>query len=36
MNLEPLTIPGQPDRLSQLLDYVSWAATAAGLGEAGI
>ncbi len=36
MNLEPLTIPGQSDRLSQLLDYVSWAATAAGLGEAGI
>ena len=36
MNLEPLTIPGRADRLSQLLDYVSWAATAAGLAEAAI
>ncbi len=36
MNLEPLTIPGRAEMLSQLLDYVSWAATAAGLGEAGI
>jgi anti-sigma regulatory factor (Ser/Thr protein kinase) len=35
MNLEPLTIPGRAELLSQLMDYVVWAATAAGLGEPG-
>ncbi len=34
MNLEPLTLPGKPDYLSQLLDYVTWAAAAFGLDEA--
>jgi anti-sigma regulatory factor (Ser/Thr protein kinase) len=33
MNLEPLCIPGQPESLSQLLDYVTWAAAAFGLDE---
>lgn len=33
MNLEPLTIPGESDYLSQLLDYVAWAAAAFGLEE---
>ena len=36
MILEPLTIPGRSERLSQLMDYVTWAATAVGLGEQGI
>ena len=36
MILEPLTIPGRPERLSQLMDYVAWAATAVGLNEAAI
>ena len=36
MILEPLTIPGRPEMLSQLMDYVAWAATAVGLGEQGI
>lgn len=34
MNLEPLTLPGKPGYLSQLLDYVTWAAAAFGLDEA--
>ena len=36
MILEPLTIPGRSEMLSQLMDYVVWAATAVGLGEQGI
>ena len=36
MILEPLTIPGRAEMLSQLLDYVAWVATAVGLGEQGI
>ena len=36
MNMEPLTIPGEPDYLSQLLDYVTWAAAAFGLDEAAV
>ncbi len=34
MNLEPLTVHGIPDNLSQLMDYVAWAAAAGGLDEA--
>ncbi len=34
MNLEPLIVPGNPDNLSQLMDYVTWAAAAFGLDEA--
>ena len=34
MNLESLCIPGKPDNLSQLLDYVTWTAAAFGLDEA--
>lgn len=34
MNLEPLTVRGEPDNLSQLMDYVAWAAAASGLDEA--
>ena len=34
MNLEPLTVPGRPEFLSQLMDYVTWAAAACGLDEA--
>lgn len=34
MNLEPICIPGKPDNLSQLLDYVTWAAAGFGLDEA--
>jgi len=34
MILEPLTVPGRSDALSQLMDYVAWVAAAAGLGEA--
>jgi anti-sigma regulatory factor (Ser/Thr protein kinase) len=33
MILEPLTVPGQPDAITQLLDYVAFAAAAAGLDE---
>ncbi|MCL4804001.1 MAG: anti-sigma regulatory factor [Anaerolineae bacterium] len=33
MNLEPLTLPGEIAYLSQLMDYVTWAAAAAGLDE---
>lgn len=33
MILEPLTIPGRSEALSQLMDYVAWVAAAAGLGE---
>lgn len=33
MNLEPLTLPGETAYLSQLMDYVTWAAAAAGLDE---
>lgn len=36
MNLEPLTIPGEPDYLSRLLDYVTWAAAAFGLDESAL
>lgn len=36
MILEPLTIPGRSEMLSQLMDYVVWAATAVGLNEQGI
>lgn len=34
--LEPLTIPGRPERLTELMDYVAWAAAGAGLGESAI
>ncbi|MBP6786243.1 MAG: ATP-binding protein [Candidatus Promineofilum sp.] len=34
MILEPLTLPGATAYLSQLMDYVSWAAAAGGLPEA--
>ncbi len=34
MILEPLTIPGQPDMLTHLMDYVAFVAAAAGLDEA--
>lgn len=34
MILEPLTLPGESDYLSQLMDYVTWAAAAVGLEEA--
>lgn len=33
MILEPLTLPGQSENLSQLMDYVAWAAAAFGLEE---
>jgi anti-sigma regulatory factor (Ser/Thr protein kinase) len=33
MILEPLTIPGQPAMLTQLMDYVAWVAAGAGLPE---
>lgn len=33
MILEPLTISGRSDTLSQLMDYIAWVAAAAGLGE---
>jgi anti-sigma regulatory factor (Ser/Thr protein kinase) len=33
MILEPLTVPGQPDAVTQLMDYVAFAAAAAGLDE---
>lgn len=33
MILDPLTIPGQPDMLSQLMDYVAFVAAGAGLAE---
>ena len=34
MIFEPLSIPGQSANLSQLLDYVAWAAAAFGLDDA--
>lgn len=34
MNLEPITLPGKPENLSQLMDYVAWAAAAFGLDDA--
>lgn len=34
MILEPLLVPGQPANLSQLMDYVAWAAAAFGLDDA--
>lgn len=34
MNLEPLTVGGRAENLSQLLDYVAWAAAAFGLDDA--
>lgn len=36
MKMDSLTLPGKPDCLSQLLDYVAWAAAAAGFDEATI
>lgn len=33
MNLEPLTVAGRLEDVTQLMDYVAWAAAAAGLGE---
>lgn len=33
MNLEPLTVPGKLEEVTQLMDYVAWAAAAAGLSE---
>lgn len=34
MILEPLTVGGRAENLSQLLDYVAWAAAAFGLDDA--
>lgn len=34
--LEPLTVPGRTDMVTQLMDYVAWAAAGAGLNEAAI
>ena len=34
MIFEPLSVPGQSANLSQLMDYVAWAAAAFGLDEA--
>jgi serine/threonine-protein kinase RsbW len=34
--LESLTVPGRAEMLTQLMDYVAWAAAGAGLGEAAI
>ena len=34
MIFEPLLVPGQPANLSQLMDYVTWAAAAFGLDDA--
>jgi len=36
MKLDPLTVPGRPEYLGQLLDYVAWAAAAFGLDESAI
>lgn len=36
MNLEPQTLPGEPESLSQVMDYAVWAATAFGLDEAAV
>lgn len=36
MMLEPLTVPGRSEMLTQLMDYVAWAAAGAGLGESAI
>lgn len=33
MNLEPMTVPGRPEAVTQLMDYVAWAAAASGLDE---
>jgi len=34
--LEPLTVPGQAENLTQLLDYVAWAAAGVGLSDGAI
>jgi|CXWK01.1.fsa_nt_gi anti-sigma regulatory factor (Ser/Thr protein kinase) len=36
MNMEPLTLPGESEYLSQLLDYVTWVAAAYGLEETAV
>lgn len=36
MNLEPQTLPGEPEYLSQVMDYAVWAGTAFGLDEAAV
>ena len=33
MILEPLSLPGKPENISQIMDFVAWAASAAGLDE---
>lgn len=33
MILEPLSVPGELDAVTQLMDYVAWSAAAAGLDE---
>jgi anti-sigma regulatory factor (Ser/Thr protein kinase) len=33
MILEPLTVPGELDAVTQLMDFVAWSAAAAGLDE---
>jgi anti-sigma regulatory factor (Ser/Thr protein kinase) len=34
MILEPLSLPGKPENISQIMDFVTWSAAAAGLDEA--
>lgn len=34
--LDVLTVPGRSEMLTQLMDYVTWAAAGAGLGESAI
>jgi anti-sigma regulatory factor (Ser/Thr protein kinase) len=34
MILEPLSLPGTPEHISQIMDFVTWSASAAGLDEA--
>jgi anti-sigma regulatory factor (Ser/Thr protein kinase) len=36
MILEPLSLPGKPENISQIMDFVTWLAAAAGLDEAAI
>jgi serine/threonine-protein kinase RsbW len=36
MILEPLKVQGRAEMLTQLMDYVAWAAAGAGLGESAI
>jgi anti-sigma regulatory factor (Ser/Thr protein kinase) len=36
MMLDPLTLPGKPENISQVMDFVAWSAAAAGLDEAAV